>query len=82
VRLREAGVGEATIADILWHSRASITQHYARAQLIELRRALELIADESTASNKLLLTLAAEREGAKGQEMLGPFKVPSERKRA
>jgi len=73
VRLREAGISEGTIADVLWHSKSSITQHYARAQLLELRNALELIHEESDASNKLLLTLAAEcgvnerlRIGAKG----------------
>jgi integrase len=71
VRLREAGIGEATIADVLWHSKASVTQHYARAQLLELRNALELIADESKASNKLLMTLAAERaeKGTRGSQV-------------
>jgi integrase len=82
VRLREAGVREATIADVLWHSKASVTQHYARAQLLELRAALERITDESKASNKLLLTLAAERNPKELGRGLSPFKVPSARKRA
>jgi len=82
VRLREAGVGEATIADVLWHSKASVTQHYARAQLLELRSALERITDESQASNKLLLTLAAERDPKELGAKPSPFKVPSVRKRA
>jgi integrase len=60
VRLREAGVSESSIADVLWHSKSSVTQHYARAQVLELRNALELIREESEVSNKLLLTLAAE----------------------
>lgn len=82
VRLREAGVREATIADILWHSKGSVTQHYARAQLLELRAALERIIDETKASNKLLLTLAAERNPKELGMGPSPFKVPSARKRA
>jgi len=82
IRLREAGVGEATIADLPWHSKASVTQHYARAQLLELRTALELVTDESKASNKLLLTMAAERDEEGPRTRSSPFKVPSARKRA
>ena len=82
VRLREAGVGEATIADILWHSKGSVTQHYARPQLLELCGALERITDESQTSNKLLLTLAAERDSRAREAGASPFKVPSARKRA
>ena len=54
-------VAAGAIADILWHSKSTVTQHYARAQLLELRTALEKIREESQASNKLLLTLAAEK---------------------
>jgi integrase len=33
MRLREAGVSEATRADILWHSREGMTAHYSVAQV-------------------------------------------------
>lgn len=33
MRLREAGVAEATISDILWHTRAGMTAHYSVAQV-------------------------------------------------
>ena len=32
MRLREAGVREETIADILWHSRRGMTAHYSMAR--------------------------------------------------
>ena len=48
---------------------------------MELRNAPERIADESEASNKLLLTLVAETREKKTAEA-SPFKVPSGRKMA
>jgi len=82
VRLREVGIGETTIADVLWHLRATLTQHYASAQLLEPRTALEWISDESMASNKLLLTLAAEGAAQAPGGRSSPFNVLSARKRA
>ena len=40
MRLREAGVREETIADILWHTRQGMTAHYSVAQIDELLEAL------------------------------------------
>jgi integrase len=45
MRLRGAGVRESTIADVLWHSRPSITHHCSVAQLVELHAALEGIRE-------------------------------------
>jgi hypothetical protein len=36
MRLREAGVSEATRADILWHTREGMTAHYSVAQVVEI----------------------------------------------
>jgi len=47
MRLREAAVAESTIADVLWHTRPGMTAHYSVAQVRELRRALELICNDS-----------------------------------
>ena len=33
MRLREAGVPESTVADILWPSNPSMTRHYSMAQI-------------------------------------------------
>lgn len=54
MRLREAGVGEETRSDILWHSRASMAQHYAVGQVMELASAMEKIAQEHTGLNRIL----------------------------
>ena len=40
MRLREAGVPEGTIADLLWHSTQTMTRHYSVAQVVELPGAL------------------------------------------
>ena len=61
VRLREAGIREETIADILWHSRTSMTAHYSVAQVRELLEALNLIADESNRVNASLEMLFREK---------------------
>ena len=73
------GISESSIADILWHSKSSVTQRYARAQLLELRNALESIREESQASNKLLLTLAAEKGVT--EHLRATPKKPAERRR-
>lgn len=80
MRLREAGVPEGTIADILWHSKQSMTQHYSVAQIVELHGALEKIKAESGTWNKSLATLRLEHEARKAG--VSPRKVPAERKTA
>ena len=40
------GVNEETRADILWHVRKGMPQHYAVAQIREIHGALERITDE------------------------------------
>ncbi|HZE60526.1 MAG TPA: hypothetical protein VE085_08220 [Burkholderiales bacterium] len=70
MRLREAGVPEATRADILWHSRQGMTAHYSVAQVLELRAAVELITDEKYANNVSLATI------------IQKSRVPSEEKTA
>jgi integrase len=63
MRLREAGVAEGTIADILWHSTRTMTQHYSVAQIVELHAALEKIKDDAGHWNKSLATLKREQAG-------------------
>jgi hypothetical protein len=65
MRLRETGVPEGTIADILWHSKKSMTQHYSMAQIVELHGALEKIKADSGAWNKSLATLRLEHEASR-----------------
>jgi integrase len=67
-RLREAGVKEETISDILWHNRRSMTAHYSMAQIVEIRDAMELITDERHRFNKSLASLVREKS---------PQKVPT-----
>lgn len=59
MRLREAGVPEDTRADILWHSRQSMTAHYSMAQAREIHSALEQIKDESGRANAMLFAMSA-----------------------
>jgi integrase len=61
MRLREAGVREETISDILWHSRGTMTSHYSVAQVRELLDALNLITDESKRTNANLEMLFREK---------------------
>jgi integrase len=70
MRLREAGVREETISDILWHSRGTMTAHYSVAQVRELLDALNLITDESNRSNASLEMLFRE----KAESLQSPFK--------
>lgn len=58
MRLREAGVREETRSDILWHVRKGMPQHYAVAQIVEIRNAVELITDERHGFNKSLASIA------------------------
>lgn len=80
MRLREAGVAESTVADLLWHRTATMTQHYSMAQLVELHTALEKIRDDSGRWNKSLATLRREQEATRGDAT--PPKVPQQRKTA
>ena len=84
MRLREAGVPESTVADILWHSNPSMTRHYSMAQIVELHAALEKIKEDTGRWNKSLATLRREHEeavrGLWGKKV--PQKSPSKEKRA
>ena len=65
MRLREAGVAESSIADLLWHSTRSMTHHYSVAQITELLGALEKIKADSGQWNKSLTTLRREQTEAR-----------------
>ena len=80
MRLREAGVPESTVADILWHSTQSMTHHYSTAQVVELHAALEKIKADDGQWNKSLATLKMEQKAVRG--WLSPPKVPQEREMA
>ena len=80
MRLREAGVPEGTIADLLWHSTTTMTRHYSVAQIVELHAALEKVKEDSGRWNKSLQTLRREQEGQKAEAT--PPKVPQQRKTA
>jgi integrase len=60
MRLREAGVGDPTIADVLWHNRPSMTAHYSVTQVTELYEALNKISNESSRVNRSLAMIARE----------------------
>lgn len=50
MRLREAGLPESAISDLLWHATKTITLHYSVAQVVELHTALQNIrADDRPA---------------------------------
>jgi len=70
MRLREAGVREETVSDILWHSRGTMTAHYSVAQVRELLDALNLITDESSRTNANLEMLFRE----KTESLQSPFR--------
>jgi integrase len=75
MRLREAGVAEETRADILWHRRQGMPQHYAVAQIVEIYGALEKITDERHGYNKSLASIAREQASV-------PTKVPAKKNAA
>jgi len=81
MRLREAGVLEPTIADILWHVSGSMTHHYTMAQIVELHGALETITHDNGRWNKSLATLKREQQEAT-KEDASPPKVPQQEKTA
>ena len=74
MRLREAGVPEGTISDVLWHTTATMTRHYSVAQIVELHAALEKIKADTGAWNKSLQTLRLEQEATRGNTT--PPQVP------
>jgi integrase len=84
MRLREAGVPQSTVADILWHSNPSMTRHYSTAQIVGLHAALKKIKEDTGRWNKSLATLRREH----GEAMWGtsgeksPPKAPQPRKTA
>lgn len=80
MRLREAGIPEGTISDLLWHSTPSMTHHYSVAQIVELHSALEKIRVDNGTWNKSLLTLRQEQEATRGA--FSPPKVSTQRKTA
>ncbi len=67
MRLREAGVAEETIADILWHRRKGMTAHYSMGQLVELHQALVKIEDERHRWNISLMSLVRDRDALKAK---------------
>ena len=77
MRLREAGVREETIADVLWHTRRGMTAHYSVAQIEELLDALERITDERSRTNRSLEMIRREQLGKSS-----PQKVPTKSKKA
>ena len=82
MRLREAGVPESTIGDILWHTSPSITRHYTVAQIVELHAAMEKIKEESGRWNKTLATLRIEHAEARqrgGGERKSPKSPPAKK---
>lgn len=79
MRLREAGVSEGAIADILWHSTRTMTQHYSMGQIVELHAALEKARDDAGRWNKSLATIRREQEEAR---MANPRKLPAQKKTA
>jgi GMP synthase PP-ATPase subunit len=75
MRLREAGVREETIADILWHARQGMTAHYSVVQIDELVEALNRITNEGSRVNRSLAMIRREQLGEKSHP-----KVPIKRK--
>lgn len=76
MRLREVAVPEGTIADILWHSPATMTRHYSVAQIVELHAALEKVKvmEDNGRWNRSLATLRREQEETRREA--NPQKVP------
>ena len=75
MRLREAGVPQCTISDLLWHSTKTITLHYSIAQIVEFHAALEKIREDNGRWNKSIAMLKREQEAAGGMRV--PQKSPT-----
>lgn len=65
MRLREAGVGEETRADLLWHKRDGMPAHYSVGQIAELHKAIELVTDERNCNNRTLSSIVREAQEAR-----------------
>ena len=78
MRLREVGIAEGTISDLLWHSTGSMTRHYSVAQLLELHGALERIKADTGRWNKSLATLKREQDEGRRMEVTPP-EVPQKK---
>lgn len=77
MRLREAGVAESTISDILWHRTKTMTQHYSVAQVVELHAALDKVKDDAGRWNKSLAMLRREQAGDVGDKVEAtPPRIP------
>jgi hypothetical protein len=77
MHLRESGVREETIADVLWHTRRGMTAHYSVDQIKELVEALKQITDERGRTNRSLEMIRREQIGK-----LSPYFLPTESKNA
>jgi integrase len=80
MRLREAGVAESTVADILWHTTRSMTHHYSVAQIAERQYALERMKSDEGRWNRTLAMIRLEEKGKSGRE--SPKGPPPQEKRA
>ena len=80
MRLREAGVAESTVADILWHTTRSMTHHYSVAQIVKLYTALERIKSNEGRWNRSLAMLRLEQEGQVSGAQ-SPKSPPAQKKR-
>jgi integrase len=70
MRLQDAEVRDETIADILWHTRPSVTAHCSVSQITELVEALNHITDERHRTNRSLAMIAREAlEGRKSPKV-------------
>jgi integrase len=79
MRLREAGVSDETAADILWHSKRSMTHHYSMAQIVELHAALEKIKADTGAWNKSLRHCGSSTQRSARKDV-SPRKVPARKR--
>ena len=70
-RLRAAGVGEETRADLLGHKRGSVTTHYSAAEVAELQKAVDLVAEK----------VGPDEEGVAVVRFANAHKMPTEAKK-
>lgn len=68
-RLRAAGVGLETRAELMGHASGSVTTHYSAAEIIELARAVDLVAERAGKDADGVAVVAFRRA-------LSPAKVP------
>ena len=75
MRLREAGVPQPTIRDLLWHASSSTTHHSTLAQIVAWHGDLEKIKQDSGRWQKSLATPRQEQE-ARRRELAGDASPP------